>query len=503
MRIAFRTDASKRIGTGHVMRCLALAEALQARGAQLTFVCRELDGHLGDAIRKAGHGCALLPRAAQLETAGNGTAHADWLEVSAETDAAQTRLELDRLGGVDWLVVDHYALDADWQRRQRPAARNILVIDDLADRPHDADALLDPLPAGAGRYAGRVPRRCRLLLGPGYALLREEFARARIGVQPRTALRRLFVSFGGVDAAGDSGRAIDALALLGSDAPDADVVAGGSNPQAGALRARCAALPRVRFHHAVGNVAELMAAADFALGAGGVMTWERASVGLPALVIPVAHNQEPGAAALEAAGGGITLAPALATPERIAQRLAELRAAPERLRAMSAQCLALTEGLGAARVAQLLCAPAIRLRRATAADSENVLRWRNDPKIRQNSFDTAEIGRADHERWLAGVLGNPDRLLLIAEHEGRPVGVLRYDIAGDTAMVSIYLAPGTGGHGYGPAVLCAGHALLVTERPAVRRVDARIKPDNRGSRRAFEEAGYRLDGTLFCHDLTP
>lgn len=502
MRIAFRTDASARIGTGHVMRCLALAGALRTRGATVTFVCRDVAGHLGDAVARAGHGLALLPRPARPGSAGNGTAHADWLEVAAELDAAQTRAELERRGGVDWLVVDHYALDAVWLRQQRGAARRLLVLDDLADRALDADLLLDPLPSGPARYAARVPVGCGLLLGPHYALLRPEFAEARARVRPRDALRRLFVSFGGVDLTGETPKALEALAQLGDAAPAADIVVGGANAQAAAVREQCRALPRARFHQAAENVAELMAASDLALGAGGVMTWERASLGLPALVVPTAPNQEPGAAAIAAAGAGLALATTEATPQRIAGLLRELGAAPGRLRAMSEACLALGDGRGADRTARLLLAPPIVLRAATAADAGAVLAWRNDANVRRFFRNPAPVERATHERWFAAVLADPQRALLIAEAGGMPVAVLRYDVAGEVAETSIYLVPGQAGRGLGPAVLRAGADWLRERQPGVRTVTAQVLESNEASHRAFLAAGYRPRARGYALDLT-
>lgn len=501
-RVAFRVDASSKIGAGHVMRCLALAEALRERGAELRFICRALDGNWADVIRVHGYAVELLPTQRGTGSAGNGTAHADWLETSADADAAQTRSVIDALGGVEWLVVDHYALDAAWHRRMRPAARAIFVIDDLADRALDADTVLDPVPDSFERYLAVAPKHARLLLGPRYALLRPEFTAQRAQLRSRSGdVRHLFVSFGGVDATGETTCVLDALELLVDDNVTADIVVGRSNAQADALHARCTRLRGVRFHHAVPNIAELMAAADLGIGAGGVTAWERVCLGLPAIVVAVAANQQPVARALAKSGAAVALNAGKLTPQRLADTLLELCSQPQRVREMARRCLALADGRGAARVARLLCPPPITLRRAVAADSDALLRWRNDQNVRRISLDSAEISRVRHERWLAAVLADPNRLLMVAEHAGRPVGVLRYDVQNAEAFVSIHLVSGESGHGFGPAILQAGGARLAMEHPGVRLINAQIKPDNVNSHHAFKEAGYRLEGSFYRQHL--
>jgi len=191
MRLVFRTDASLTIGSGHVMRCLTLAEALRTRGAQCFFVCREHPGNLLELIRKRGfEACALHLNtscaAAATVDAERPTAHAAWLGAHWRTDAAQT---LAACGGsdVDWLIVDHYALDARWEAELRPACRKLMVIDDLADRNHDCDLLLDQnlVAESDARYQQRVPPGCTLLLGPRYALLQPLYRELR----PQARLR--------------------------------------------------------------------------------------------------------------------------------------------------------------------------------------------------------------------------------------------------------------------------------------------------------------------------
>src|SRR5687767_1401439 len=221
MKVAFRTDASREIGSGHVMRCLALAAELRSRGAEITFVCRALPEHYASLIAQAGHSLV-------------------------EHDAV----------AADWLVVDHYGLDARWEREQRAHARKILAVDDLADRPHDCDVLVDQNLArnAQERYAGRVPAGCELLLGPRFALLRPEFAQIREGWhEPREArgAPRVIIMFGGADPEDLTSRCVEVLAKIGFAGP-LDVVAG-------PLYRPSAAMRSVTLHRAPSNMAELMA----------------------------------------------------------------------------------------------------------------------------------------------------------------------------------------------------------------------------------------------------
>jgi len=182
--IVFRTDAALQIGTGHVMRCLTLAEALAERGAHCRFVCREHSGNLMELIRDRGFDAIGLPvESGRLATEASSDepigAHATWLGADWAVDAEQACAALGDMDA-DWLIVDHYALDVRWERSLRSRCRRLMVIDDLADRIHDCDLLLDQNLGREPRdYAGLVPDCSAILVGPRFALLRPEFAALR------------------------------------------------------------------------------------------------------------------------------------------------------------------------------------------------------------------------------------------------------------------------------------------------------------------------------------
>jgi UDP-2,4-diacetamido-2,4,6-trideoxy-beta-L-altropyranose hydrolase len=296
VRVAFRVDASPRIGIGHAMRCLTLARMIAREAeADIRFVC---NADVPDGVRR------------QMEAAGFGLLAADDADRFDWRTDARRFLELCGGDRFDWVVVDHYGIDRRWESDVRAAADRVLVIDDLADRPHDCDALLDQnLTADMEtRYRGLVPDGCRLFVGPGCALIREAFFVAKGLARERTALNRVLVNFGGSDPTGETFKVLDALAQTGFDAGQAPrihahVVAGPANPRLAELADRCRALPNVTLYPEVKEMARFLADMDVAIGAGGVSLWERSFMGVPSAVIAVAGNQVP--SAVEAARRGM------------------------------------------------------------------------------------------------------------------------------------------------------------------------------------------------------
>ncbi|MDD4050947.1 MAG: UDP-2,4-diacetamido-2,4,6-trideoxy-beta-L-altropyranose hydrolase [candidate division Zixibacteria bacterium] len=285
MRIAIRTDSSTALGGGHLMRCLTLADRLRRAGAEVVFVCRDLPGNMSRLAIEQGYNTTLLPN----DRHPGDTAAFDW-----ELDAKQTLSIISGRGPFDWLIVDHYGLDRQWERLMRPHAARIMVIDDLADRPHGCDLLLDQnlTDQPVSRYDRLIPPHCHKLLGLSHVLLRPEFYDLRPKVSPRTGhIHRLFVSFGGGDITGETEKALAAIRLAGCGDIAVDVVIGGANRRRGEIEAQAQELPNARVHYQVPTVAQLMASADLALGGGGVTTWERCFLSLPSIVIIQAENQ--------------------------------------------------------------------------------------------------------------------------------------------------------------------------------------------------------------------
>ncbi len=360
MRGIFRADASTQIGTGHVMRCLTLADALRDRGARCGFVCREHPGHLLDLIRSRGHETHALPLATAFRTSGGDAAHdhADWLGADWASDVQQT-LAIMHDTPVDWLVVDHYALDARWEKQIGAHCSKVLVIDDLADRPHDCDLLLDQNWLGAGpdlRYAGLVPERCRTLLGPRHALLTPEYAQLRAATPVRDGnVRRVLVFMGGADPSNQTSKVLEALMHPALQSLSLDVVVGVNHPDPRRVEQAAAERPATTFHYGIPSLAGLMAQADLMIGAGGSTAWERMCLGLPAIVIGIARNQLEISRALMAAGYirflGEMDTVAVADIITAVQAALNDRAG---LMAQSQQCRRLVTGTGACDLATIL-----------------------------------------------------------------------------------------------------------------------------------------------------
>lgn len=499
MKVAIRVDSSTVIGAGHVMRCLSLADELRSQGAQVSFVCRPHSGHLGGLIAARGYRLVQLelPESGE-EGPENFAAHAGWLGVPWQVDAEETRAALEDMQGVDWLVVDHYSLDSRWEACQRPLAARILAIDDLADRPHDCDILLDQNlnAAGAARYDSLLPESTARLVGPRYALLRAEFASARAGQARRDgSVRRLLIFFGGVDADNLTGRLLSALEpLLATRDLSADVILGSASPHAEEVARRCAALPALSFHHQVADMARLMVSADLAIGAAGTAVWERCCLGLPSIVVPLAENQLPGLSAIGDCGAAFVAAADLASPDAQVAAILDVLPftlrSPAALRHQAAQAASLVDAAGCRRVVRHMGFPAVSVRPATAEDGPDLHAWRNHEDIRRYARDTRVIDLADHLAWLQRILDDRSVDLLVCEDASGPLGVLRYDHDGDSAEVSIYRVPGRAGDGIGRLLLEAGESWLRGARPGLAVIRAEVMGYNPASRQMFEGAGY-------------
>ena len=287
MSALVRVDSSLRIGVGHLMRCLTLANELRREGVQVTFACRALAKNMNSLIEGKGFSLHALPnedRRDQVEAI-----MPDW-----EQDAAATMEILNGLGTVDWLIVDHYGLDYRWERKFRSHAHRIMAIDDLANRKHECDLLLDQnfYHDAETRYSGLIPDSTRTMLGPRYALLRSEFEmfRRQAGVR-NGPVKRILIFFGGMDSANVTAKAIHAVRSIAKPDLEFDVVVGGSNPHSAEIEQICREDARFHYHCQAENMAELMARADLALGAGGATTWERCYLGLPTITLATAANQ--------------------------------------------------------------------------------------------------------------------------------------------------------------------------------------------------------------------
>lgn len=361
MRVIFRTDASTHIGAGHVMRCLTLADTLRDRGAWCGFVCREHPGHLLDLIRARGHEALALPQAAESSvTLRQGGRHscAEWLGVDWIIDAQQTMAVMQEARPVDWLVVDHYALDERWESLLRPYSNNLLVIDDLADRPHQCDLLLDQnLNRRSADYDHLCSQAAGRLIGTRYALLRPDFAELRdysFARRNSAQLKHLLISMGGVDKDNATGALLNAF--ISFDLPPGlrtTVVMGPHAPWLTEVRDQAAQMRSVDVLVNAQNMAKIIAESDLAIGAAGTSAWERCCLGLPTLALVLAENQRGGAAALNAIGAISLLELGPNLPHDLSLKMRELQDT-KCLRKMQEACRLVCDGLGVERVVEAM-----------------------------------------------------------------------------------------------------------------------------------------------------
>jgi len=351
VRVAFRVDSSERIGGGHAMRCLTLADALREGGAETLFVVAAMPPALEARIVGAGHAVVRIAPPDGLDRPGD-----DWHEppLAAAAQGQDAATTLAALGEpADWMVVDHYLLGERWHSAARRGAERILVIDDLANRRLDCDLLLDQtFGRSAAGYRTLVPADAEVLAGAAYALLRPEFARERPAALERRKkggpVERILVSFGTTDIGGITARVLDSV-LAAAPGCAIDVVLGERAPSLERVRAVAAADPRVALHIETAAMAQLMRDADLAIGGGGMTTLERCCLALPSLIIPLAENQAANALAIKRAGAGAVATDRLS----LAARLDDILHDRELLHDMATAASEVTDGGGTGRL--LVC----------------------------------------------------------------------------------------------------------------------------------------------------
>lgn len=462
------------MGTGHIMRCIALAQAWQDVGGEVSLLARELPETLGDRVQR--EGIALI---------------------QPDRDIADVEDTCTAAAEADWVVVDGYQFDTAFADRVCSAAKHMLFVDDLGQLDHYAASLVlnQNITADSSTYANHAAHT-RLLLGGQHALLRREFR----GTAPRrdaiTPIERVLVTLGGSDPDNVTTKVIDALLLLPQ--LHAKVIVGAANPRREELARHCLqAGGRIELLPPVENMVPLMDEAQIAISAGGTSVLELASRGLPTLLIAIADNQlaicetmrDQGL--MEYAGWHTDVSPAA-----LALALDELSgktAIPQRAQFIE-RGLELVDGRGAIRVTREMLALTaqrlVRVRPATMDDARRVLDWANDPVTRSVSFNQTQITWSNHEPWFARRLADASCLLLIGEDlQGNAVGMVRFDVANGIATISINIAPEHRQRGLGTAlILVACRGALASG--AANQIRALIKPDNTASQRAFQRAGF-------------
>lgn len=458
----FRFRAGREIGGGHAIRCLSLAEELHALGWDCALACN------AEALQVVG----ALQRSA--------------VRLIGDHENPMTEL----------LVIDDYGVDALGEESHRGHARRLLVIDDLADRPHVCEILMDPTPGVTTNvHVGNVPEGCRLLLGPKFAPLRPAFRRARQRALARRGpdgIGRVLVMPGQVDQADLATLALGAIRQVLPDA-EIDIVLGAGAPHRARLEGVKDKGVTIHVDLDAEAMADLMVAADLAIGAGGGGALERCALALPTVLVIVADNQKHIAAGLDAVGAAHVAGwMADLDCDGLASVLEVLSAEPSRLKVMSDGAGELCDGHGTRRFAIAAVAPFkgydmpdVMLRRAEVGDAETMYAWQSDPETRRFARNPDVPSWEGHVAWLNGKLDDEDCVFAIVEQDAKPAGLIRLDREGGDAEVSIVIAQDRRGQGLGKAALALARRLLPRDR-----LTAFVKPENLASKRLFEQAGY-------------
>lgn len=462
----FRCDASPLIGAGHVMRCLAAAETLAWLSWRVTFAVSSETPRTVPALPASGFETVL------------------------------GRQELPRS---DIAVFDHYGLDSEAERSARGSARRIVVFDDLPTRRHDADVLVDPTPGRtAEQYRSLLPESARILAGSRFAQIRRVWREGRRRALTRragnTPVKRILVSMGATDPHNATVKVLAAIRAANTDA-HVDVVLGPAAPYANAVAD--ALDVNQRLHIDPPDLVALATEADLAVGAPGSSSFERACVGLPAVLVPLADNQHDIGRSFRETRAAEVLAPeVLNDAQTLGQYIAALAQEPQRLTAMTESAAALVDGRGPLRLAAALTGETsvqaqrtARLRLAESADSDWLHRLQCQPETRRFARNPGAPVAAQHAQWMEQTLDDPERILLIVEVNDRPTGMVRLDRIGDDFEVSIAIDPAHHGQGVGRASL-----LLVRRLVPAADLLATVLPENVASLALFAAAGYRLDG---------
>ena len=490
--ILIRTDSSQKIGSGHVMRCLTLAEELRESGATVEFIVRDHQGNINQQIKNRDFKVNLLQRTT-IKSQQDLTGYVKWLGVKQDIDADEA-IQIAKDKEIEWLIIDHYALDRNWETKLRPYTKKIMVIDDLANRQHDCDLLLDQNYINNKlRYNDLLLPYTIKLLGPKYALLRKEFIGNKNNRKQSYTIKRVFVFFGGTDPNNLTRLALKVLTQPKLKYLLSDVVIGSSNPHQSELKKEVEKYSNIKLHIQIDNIAELMSKTDLALGAGGATTWERIALGLPSIVVTIADNQVAFTKDLDKDGyiNWIGSSDQL-NEQTLYDALLKAINNSNQLQEQSLKCKKLVNGQGAEIVSKLLTVgpdpETLLVRRANRSDASLYWHWANDSTVRKNAFNEDHIEWQQHQEWFNNKLNDPDTILLLIESSFAPIGQVRFDRKGSHYITDYSLAKQFRGFNLAKTVLSLAIDYLRRENAFT--LIGEVKENNAASKKVFENLGF-------------
>ena len=501
MKVVFRVDASLRIGTGHVMRCLTLAQVLKENGIKVEFICRQHKKSLVNKIRSSGfnvHELGLL----KGNEVDNKLPHSHWLGATQEQDAEDC-INILKSKKTNWLIVDHYALDEDWQLILRPYYDKIMVIDDLADRKHHCDILLDQTFGRQHKdYLELVPKDCKLLLGSQYALLRPEFTKWKSYSMERrsnTELNQLLISMGGVDTDNITSQVLKELKTcnLPNDI-NIIVVMGGFAPQIEDVRSIANDITHktvVKIN--VENMAEIMANSDMAIGAAGSTTWERCCLGLPSIQIIIAKNQIFSAENL-AHYNGVKLLREIKGINHL------LESASEWMNDVSNAALQVCDGMGIFKVFNKMTDYKILLENFGEVDLCNyvnlsiddkilALNMRNHPQTKKWMYNQKNILKTSHFNFIKGLENNIEKRYFLVKQQKNIIGSINFSQINSNSSVEfgLYTNPFVQSRGYG-SILEAAASHYAFNELGVNKIKLEVFSNNERAINFYKKCGFEF-----------
>ena len=503
MKIAFRVDASARIGVGHLARCLTLARRLTALGVSVEFYCRKTDQYSYSQLLTATHRVIFLEDQHRSEelVAGHQSPEIVWTPHDQEADAIAVIKALGGCASYDWLIADHYGLDICWEKKVGVVAKRLMVIDDLANREHDCDLLLDQGYYGdqGNRYSPLIPDKCRVALGPGYALLSQRYSLLRRERLRHSGIpsshRSILVCFGGTDQKNLYQLVIEAFRSANLENVRLEVVLGGSTRHVDYFRRQTQFDESILILHQRTSLAELMAQASLFVGGIGHTTWERCCLGVPALGISLAQNQEQLAERLNRAG----VLSWIGTRETITcstlLKQLELFFQKGSSDAERESLYGLVDGKGASRILTALSAErsrVVQIRSAEEKDSEELLHWVNESTVTQFSFRQQAVKYSEHRDWFRRQLTSNDVEIFIGEIQaGMAVGQIRFSRHQTNWKITYSVESTVRGLGYGRQLLEKGIQAL-KQRGHVETLSAEVHQSNLASLTLFKQLDFTL-----------
>lgn len=493
LKIVFRVDSSVGIGSGHFVRCLSLAEEFSKYNVDILFITSINSGSCVDQVAKNGFKVELLPH----------NLCSDDCEI-IYTDAYECSRVINLVGGADLLIVDSYYIDKKWERILKLAVKNLLVIDDLENREHECQFILDQnlIDYDDQNYLGLLPKYCKKYFGPRYALIRAQFHEIYHNVSKEISnILQILIMFGGSDPTNETQKVLEAINQPTNSKINITVIFGRDCPHKELILNSELNTTNVTFLVGVDNMASEMSKADIMIGAGGGSVWERCSLGLPSISIATANNQISQLEKLAEKGALLYLGESKNVQVDDIKFAVEKLIADNQLReGMRRIAREIVDAKGASRVVSHLIQclnQDILLREVVAEDCEQLLTWRNEPAARMYSTNKHHISLEEHLAWFLSSIKDVNQHMFIGLWSGHNIGIIRFHTAEYQTMVSITLDKKFRGIGLGARFLMAGCREIRLIKPLVKIITAEIDPRNLASIKTFVSAGFTNDGSKY------